>query len=98
MRMYTEFVRGSIISVRSFFMQKMSSRSSALIQELIVRQRSVRKFSITVPEWLPTAANFLSGRESRSWDPGDLNIRSQGRRKFLSSYAQLDVPSDGTCA
>ena len=82
-----------------FVIQKMSSRSPALMKELRVLHRLVTKLGISlVPQWLPSAANFFADRESRSWDPGDLKIRSKVRRALLSSYAHVGVSADGAWA
>ena len=82
-----------------FVIQKMSSKSPALISELRVLHKLITKLGISLaPEWLPSAANFFADRESRTWDPGDLQVRSSVRNAMLNSLAHVGVSKDGTWA
>lgn len=86
-----------------FVIQKMSSKSPALMQELRVLQKLITRLRVRfgislVPEWPPSAANFFADHESRSWDPGNLQVRASVRRALLSNYAHVGVSSDGIWA
>jgi hypothetical protein len=79
--------------------RKMSSKSPKLMQELRVLHRLLQKLGITLkPEWLPSATNFFAGRASRTWDPGDLQVRAQVRRAMLASYAHVKLRERGAWA
>lgn len=78
---------------------KMSSKSRALMQELRVLQKLIKRLGISLaPEWLPSAQNFFADRHSRTWDPGDLQVRSKVRRAVLNEYAHMGVDAHGAWA
>ena len=78
---------------------KMSSKSRALMQELRVLNRLIKRLGISLaPEWLPSAQNYFADKHSRTWDPGDLKVRAKVRRAVLSAYAHLGVDSEGAWA
>lgn len=78
---------------------KMSSKSPALMNELRVLQNLLVKLDISLdPQWLPSAENFFADRLSRTWDPGDLQVRAKVRREIWPEYAHVHVADDGSWA
>lgn len=82
-----------------FVIKKMSSKAPALMKELRILHRLLSRLGITLaPKWLPSAANYYADRESRTWDPGDLQVRARVRRAMLTSFAHVGVRDDGAWA
>lgn len=73
-----------------FIVQKMCSSSPEIMREVRVLERLLHSLGISIdPGWLPSAANFYADRLSRTWDPGDLQVRASLRKELATLYAHV---------
>lgn len=74
----------------------MKRRLKAIMKEVRVLRRLLDKHGVNIGlHWLSSAENNFYDKQSRIWDPGDLEVAACLCRELIKRYAHVKLSSDG---